>query len=174
MKRLTIASAAAFSLLTMSLAAQDKTPDWQQQFAGLRWGSTLAEIKTAQPHIACVPSPKTEITQDPRPGVICTLPPTTGSLRLNRRVWVVGGRMTRAMVTFEQGDYKEIRQLLVEKYGPPTRSSSYLETWEGATVVATLDALTTSVPTVTLATRASVDSDEREMAAKNALTKEKF
>lgn len=41
-------------------------------------------------------------------------------------------------------------------------------------MVATLDGLSGLVPTVTLATRASVDSDKRGLAAKNALTKEKF
>ncbi|HEX7253354.1 MAG TPA: hypothetical protein VF376_10775, partial [Thermoanaerobaculia bacterium] len=89
-------------------------------------------------------------------------------------VWVISGHMSRAMVQFEQGDYKEIRQLLLEKYGSPTRSGSYSEIWEGPTVVATFDGITGAVPTVTLVTRVSVDDETKEAAAKNQRTKEKF
>jgi hypothetical protein len=171
-KGLTIASIGVVTLIAVSLSAQEKKSDWQKEFAGLPWGSTLAEIKAAQPKVNCITSFKTE--QSAGRGTVCTFPPTTGSLRLRRKVWVVGGQMSRAMVIFEQGDYKEIRQLLVEKYGPPTKSDAYSERWEGPTVVATFDGLGGFVPTVTLATRVFVDNENKEAAAKNEKTKEKF
>jgi hypothetical protein len=174
MKRLTVAAVGVLMLIAASLSAQESKADWQKEFAGLRWGSTLAEIKAGQPKATCVTSLKTKTAQGEDQGTVCTFPPTTGSLRLNRKVWVVNGQMSRAMVIFEQGDYKEIRQLLVEKYGPPTKSGSYSESWEGPTVVATFDGLSGLLPTVTLATRASVDNENKETAARGEKTKEKF
>jgi hypothetical protein len=174
MKKLTIPVIGVLMLIATCLSAQEKKADWQKEFAGLSWGSTLAEIKAAQPKAKCTTSLRTETAQSKDRGTVCTLPPTTGSLRLGRKVWVVAGQMSRAMVFFEQGDYKEIRQLLVEKYGPPTESGSYSEMWEGPTVVATLDGLRSLVPTVTLATRVAVDNENKEAAAKNEKTKEKF
>ncbi len=174
MKRLAIASIGVLTLIAASLPAQEKKADWQKEFAGLRWGSTLAEIKAAQPKVKCVTSLKTEAAQSADLGTVCTFPATAGGLRLDRKVWVVGGQMSRAMVIFEQGGYKAIRQLLVEKYGPPTKSDSYSEMWEGPTVVATFDGLGGLVPTVTLATRVFVDNENKEAATKNEKTKEKF
>lgn len=173
MKRFTIAAIGALMLIAASLAAQEKKADWQKEFAGLRWGSTLAEIKSAQPNVKCVTGLKPETAESAGLEAICTFPPTTGSLRLDRKVWVVGGQMSRAVVVFEQGDYREIRQLLVEKYGPSTKSGSYSEVWEGPTVIATFNGLG-AVPMVTLATRAFVDNESKETTAKNERTKEKF
>jgi hypothetical protein len=174
MKRLTIALIGVMMLTAALISAQENKADWQKEFAGLRWGSTLAEIKAAQPRVKCVTSLKTETAQSEEGGTVCTFPPTTGSLRLSRKVWVVGGQMSRAMVLFESGAYKEIRQLLIEKYGPPTKSGSYSEMWEGPTVVATFDGIRGLLPTVTLATRVSVDNETRQAAAKNEKTKEEF
>ena len=173
MKRLTIAAIGALSLFALSLSAQEKPGDWQKEFAGVPWGSTLAELRAAQPKVTCDTRLKTDTAQRADTGTACTFPPTTGSLRLGRKVWVVGGQMSKAIVSFEQGEYKEVRQLLVEKYGPPTQSGAYTVVWEGPTVVAMLDG-SGSVPTVTLTTRLFAENETKTAAAKNAKTKEMF
>ena len=173
MKKFTIAAIAVLSLFALSLSAQEKPGDWQKEFAGVPWGSTLAEVRAAQPKVICDTRLKTETAQPADQGTPCTFPPTTGSLRLSRTVWVVGGHMSKAMVSFEQGDYKAIRQLLEEKYGPPAQSGSYSAMWEGPTVVATLDG-SSSVPTVTLTTRLLTENETKAAAAKNQKTKEMF
>jgi hypothetical protein len=173
MKRLTIAAIGALSLFALSLSAQEKPGDWQKEFAGVPWGSTLAELRAAQPKVTCDTRLKAETEQRPDPGIACTFPPTTGSLRLGRKVWVVGGQMSKAMVSFEQGEYKAIRQLLIEKYGPPTQTGSYSVVWEGPTVFATLDGQG-PVPTVTLTTRLFAEHETKAAAAKNQKTKDMF
>jgi hypothetical protein len=77
MKRLTVAALGVLMLIAASLSAQESKADWQKEFAGLRWGSTLAEIKAGQPKATCVraggPRPQSEDQ-----GTVCTFPPQRG------------------------------------------------------------------------------------------------
>jgi hypothetical protein len=115
----------------------------ERDFLGVPWGISLQELKTrlgGGSRLECTPT-----------GRYCSHAERLGTVPVALGYEFIASRFTIGSVAFASADYAAIRQLLVERFGPPTFTEERPETtrggatftigtvrWEGRAAVAVL------------------------------------